>query len=645
MNYNFIKVCAASPQLVVADCNYNTAQIIACINEADQAETELILFPELSITGYTCGDLFYQQVLLEGALSNLSKIIEHSKQINMMICVGLPIKQDNKIFNCAVIIREGVILGVTPKTYLPSHGEHYETRWFSSSTAALSSTIRLCKQEVPFSPQIIYQAANQDYFSIAIEICEDGLGPLPLSGYHSLAGANIILNLAAVSETARSKEQRVSKIQGLSASHISGYIYASAGIGESSTDLVYPGHCLIYENGSLLTESKRFEDGNSLTYALIDTELIAIERQKDSLFNTGSHQGELLKSYTKIPFNHIGRHYLFNKDVDPSPFVPAKGSARDAHCPNIFTLQTVALSKRIQHVGAKKLVIGISGGLDSTLALLVCVKAFNRLGLDLSGIVGVTMPGFGTTDRTYQNAISLMKHLGITIREISIVDATLQHFKDIGHNPDLHDITYENAQARERTKLLMDIANQVGGFVIGTGDLSELALGWATYNGDHMSMYAVNVGVPKTLVKFLIKWVAENEFAGRTQEVLLDVFETPVSPELLPPSADGQIQQKTEEIVGPYELHDFYLYYLLNYGFRPQKIAMLAQSAFEGQYDYNTIVGWMKVFYRRFFTQQFKRSCLPDGPKVESISLSPRGDWKMPSDASYNMWLSEIESL
>lgn len=644
MNYNFIKVCAATPKLVVADCHYNVKEIITCIDKADNAETELIVFPELSITGYTCGDLFYQQVLLEEAAAGLSTIVEHSKRTSMMICVGLPLRLEGKLFNCAVMIKAGEILGVTPKTYLPNTNEYYEKRWFSSSTEAHSSTITLCHMEVPFSSQLIFEASNKEYLTIAMEICEDGLGPMPISAYHSLAGANIIVNLAATAETAKSREKRLSVLKGLSTRTISGYIYASAGIGESTTDLVYPGHSVIYENGTLLAESERFDQDNTLTYSLLDTELIALERQKSSVFNY-TNQQELFKSYIKVPFYHRSRSYVLDKKVDPSPFVPEVGDARYTHCLNIFTLQTVALARRIKHVGAKNVVIGISGGLDSTLALIVCVKAFNRLGLDLKGIIGVTMPGFGTTDRTYHNAISLMEHLGITIKEISIVDATLQHFKDIGHDPELHDITYENSQARERTQLLMDIGNQVNGFVIGTGDLSELALGWATYNGDHMSMYAVNVGVPKTLVKFLVEWAAYYEFTGQTREILLDIFKTPVSPELLPPSKDGSIEQKTEEIVGPYELHDFFLYYVLNYGFRPEKIAILAEIAFEDQYDYKTIVKWMKVFYHKFFTQQFKRSCLPDGPKVESISLSPRGDWKMPSDASANMWLREIESL
>ena len=465
-----------------------------------------------------------------------------------------------------------------------------------------------------------------------------------MSAHHALAGASIIVNLAATGETAYSKQRRLSALKGLSMSTISGYVYAGAGIFESSTDLVYPGHSLIYENGTLLGESKRFEQESTLTYGVIDIERLALERQKSSMFNLTNNQ-EVSKVYIEVPFYHRGRSYIFDKKVDPFPFVPAKGPDREAHCLNIFTLQTVALARRIKHVGAKNVVIGISGGLDSTLALIVCVKAFKRLGLDLKGIIGVTMPGFGTTDRTYHNAISLMDHLGITTREISIVDATLQHFKDIGHDPNTHDITYENSQARERTQLLMDIGNQVNGFVIGTGDLSELALGWATYNGDHMSMYAVNVGVPKTLVKFLVEWAAYYEFTGKTSEILRDVFHTPVSPELLPPSSDGDIEQKTEEIVGPYELHDFFLYYVLNYGFRPKKIAILASRAFKDQYDYETILKWMKVFYKRFFTQQFKRSCLPDGPKVESISLSPRGDWKMPSDASANVWLREIDTL
>ena len=499
MNYNFIKVCAATPDLVVADCRYNTDQILASIDEANLEKAELIVFPELSMTGYTCADLFYQQVLLEEALVNLSRIIEHSKTTTMMICVGLPLKLDQKIFNCAVMIQEGLILGVTPKTSLPNHQEAYEQRWFSSSREALSSTIRLCGQEVPFSSQLIYLASNHEYLSVGVEICEDAHGPIPVSAYHVLAGANIILNLAAANETARSKEERMAMLAGLSAQTSSGYVYASAGIGESTTDLVYPGHNLIYEKGNLLSESKRFQKGSTLTYALIDTERLALERQKNTLFSPLESERDMIKSYVKVPFTHSKRDYKFDRRVDPYPFVPQEGPARNAHCRNIFTLQTVALAKRIQHIGVENVVIGVSGGLDSTLALIVCVKAFERLGLDPKGIIGVTMPGFGTTDRTYHNALDLMKYLGVTIREISIADATRQHFKDIGHDPQLHDITYENTQARERTKILMNIGNQVNGFVIGTGDLSELALGWATYNGDHMSMYAVNVGVPKTL--------------------------------------------------------------------------------------------------------------------------------------------------
>lgn len=642
MNYNFIKVCAATPKTIVADCTYNTKQIINCIKEADYNKAELIVFPELSITGFTCQDLFNQQILLEEAVINLSKILEYSKKTTMLICLGLPLKLDNKVFNCAVMIKEGIILGIVPKTKLPNHGHNYEERWFNSSTEALSSTITLCNQTVHFAPKIIFQATNHPNLSIAIEICEDSKGPIPLSSYHSLAGANIIVNLAASNETARTYKERLASFKEISTSTISGYIYSSAGNGESTTDLVYPGHGFIYENGRLLSESLRFQNSNSLTYALIDTELLSVERQKNNIFNSSLGEIDLLRSYIRIPFLHDSRSHKFDRYIDPSPFVPSQGKARDNHCLDIFTLQTVGLAKRLEHVGTDKVVIGISGGLDSTLALLVCVKAFDRLGLDMSGIVGVTMPGFGTTDRTYNNAISLMEHLGVTIREISIVDATIQHFKDIGHDPNLHDITYENSQARERTQILMDIANQVNGLVIGTGDLSELALGWATYNGDHMSMYGVNLGVPKTLVKFLIQWAAHNEFEGDTQVVLLDIFNTPVSPELLPPSLEGEIEQKTEEIVGPYELHDFFLYYMLNYGFKPSKITMLAQKAFEGIYDYNTIIEWQKIFYRRFFTQQFKRSALPDGPKVDLVSFSPRGDWKMPSDASFNMWINEL---
>jgi len=632
MNHHFIKGCVATPKLVVADCHYNTQQILDCINEADDNETEMIVFPELAITGYTCGDLFYQQVLLQGALKGLDDIIDYSKDISMMICVGLPLTIDHHIFNCAVIIRQGKILGVVPKDHLLAAKGYVQ--------------ITLCNQTAPFSSQMIFKAVNHDFLRIGVVIGEDASRPLSSSSYHALAGATIILNLAAKNEIAGNKEKQMALLSNHSASILTGYLYASAGTGESSTDGVYAGYQFIYENGELVASSKGFERENNLSYGLIDTELIASRRKKSNGFNEKTENVlDQLKEYTIVPFNHLEREYLFDRRINPSPFVPKEGPARDAHCLDVLTLQTVGLAKRLEHVGTKNVVIGISGGLDSTLALIVCVKAFKRLGLDLAGIVGVTMPGFGTTDRTYHNSISLMKNLGITIREISIVEATLQHFKDIGHDPDLHDITYENTQARERTQILMDIANQVDGLVIGTGDLSELALGWATYNGDHMSMYAVNSGVPKTLVKFLIQWAANNEFTDQVRDILMDVFETPVSPELLPPSNDGDIEQKTEEIVGPYLLHDFYLYYVMRHGFSPQKIVILAQSAFGNQYDYSTIVKWIKVFYRRFFTQQFKRSCLPDGPQVVSVSLSPREGWKMPSDAAYNMWLSEIELL
>lgn len=642
MNHGFIKVCAATPKLIVADCQYNTTQILNCIDKADTSQAEFIVFPELSITGYTCGDLFFQQVLLQEASNGLSRIIDHSSNTPMMICVGLPLTHNNQLYNCAVVIQQGKILGVIPKTHIPNYGQFYEKRWFSPGLIQ-ASTIELWGQEVPFASHIIFKARNNNNISIGVEICEDAFSTIPLSSYHGLAGATLIFNLAADSDSAGKQNKRKSLLSNLSERTITGYVFASASMYESTTDLVYSGHKLIYENGNLLAESERFETDNTLLFSLIDVELLSLERKKKGL--SCPYSLDEVSNYTSVYFDHTAREYPFDRVVTPYPFVPPKGSQRDMHCEDIFKLQTMALSKRILHTNSKTVVIGISGGLDSTLALLVCIKAFEHLGLDPSGIIGVTMPGFGTTDRTYQNAVNLMKHLGITTREISIVPATIQHFKDIGHDPNVHDITYENTQARERTQILMDIANQVNGLVIGTGDLSELALGWATYNGDHMSMYAVNVGVPKTLVRFLIQWAANYEFTGPTQDTLIDIFNTPVSPELLPPSADGTIEQKTEEIVGPYELHDFFLYYMLGYGFNPGKIAMLAQNAFEGAHDYNTIVKWLHVFYRRFFTQQFKRSCLPDGPKVESISLSPRGDWKMPSDASYNLWIHQVELL
>lgn len=644
MNHGFIKVCAATPKLIVADCEYNTEQILDCISRADDSQTEFIVFPELCITGYTCGDLFYQNVLLAAALQGLEKIVEGSKNTDMVICIGMPIAVGSKLFNCAVMIQKGKILGVIPKTNIPNYNEFYEKRWFISGSNIVEDSIELCKQKVLFSSKALFKANNYSNISIAVEIGEDASSNFSPVQYHTLAGATVIFNLSASTEIAGKSNKRKLLLSGLSSQTISSYIYACSGIYESTTDFVYSGNNLIYENGLKLAESKRFQSDNTLLYSIIDTESIILNRRKNSTF-TQLKLPKSDKNYTIVNFDHPKRNYTFDRLVEPNPFIPSKATLRDSYCFEVFMLQSVGLAKRLQHTQSKKAVIGISGGLDSTLALLVCVKAFDRLGLDRTGIIGVTMPGFGTTDRTYNNAINLMKELGITVREISIVPATLQHFKDIGHDPSVHDITYENTQARERTQILMDVANQVNGLVIGTGDLSELALGWATYNGDHMSMYAVNAGVPKTLVRYLIEWAAKHEFTGKTHEILMDIWQTPVSPELLPPSSDGNIQQKTEEIVGPYELHDFYLYYMLYYGFSPSKILVLALAAFKGIYDYNTILKWMKVFYRRFFTQQFKRSCLPDGPKVTAVSLSPRGDWKMPSDASYNAWINEIELL
>lgn len=645
--YSFIRTAAAVPVLKVADCVYNTEEIIKLIDEASKKDVKILAFPELSITSYTCGDLFAQSTLIEYAEKSLEKIAEFSKDKDMFITVGLPVCCDNQTFNCIAGISNGKILGLIPKTNLPNYSEFYEERWFSSADDLISDEITICGQTVPIGSDILFTVENIKNLTIGIEVCEDLWSPIPPSSYQSIFGATVIINGSASNELATKHEYRRNLVAQQSSRCICGYIYSSAGTGESTQDTVFSGHSMICENGNMLSESKRFLREESLTIADIDLELLANDRKKNTSFMTQLRKNEGPLFFRNIKFtmeeNSIDEFY---RTVKPAPFVPDNNAMLNERCEDIFNIQVTGLAKRITHTNSKSLVVGISGGLDSTLALLVAVKACDYLGIDRKNVHGITMPGFGTTDRTYNNALNLMKSLGVTVKEISIKDAAIQHFKDIGHDINIHDVTYENTQARERTQILMDYANKEWGMVIGTGDLSELALGWATYNGDHMSMYGVNGGVPKTLVRVLVKWVAENENLGNNSaEILFDVLDTPVSPELLPPDKDGNINQKTEEIVGPYELHDFFLYYVVRFGFSPAKILFLAEKAFKGEYSRETLIKWIKNFYRRFFAQQFKRSCLPDGPKVGTISLSPRGDWRMPSDACGRIWLDEAEKL
>lgn len=640
--YGFIRTAVAVPKLKVADCDYNSKQILELINQAKKYNIKILVFPELSLTAYTCGDLFFQACLLEAAKNSLNNILSSTLNIDMLIAIGMPLTVDNQLFNCAVIINKGRILGIVPKTYLPNYNEFYEKRWFSSSNDLISDTVNLCNQQVPIGADLIFKLNNYD-ICIGAEICEDLWATIPPSSFLSLGGANIIINLSASNETVSKNSYRLSLICQQSARCLAAYIYSCAGCDESTTDIVFSGHSVIAENGTILAESEKFSQTAQLIYKDIDTERLNADRKKIKTFRDNSNIKNLRKIYFDLELNKINKLERF---IDPFPFVPSDNKHRDERCNEIFSIQVAGLAKRIKHTNAKSIVLGISGGLDSTLALLVCVKTYDYLKLDRKNIIGVTLPGFGTTDRTYSNAINLMKFLNISTKEISIKDACIQHFKDIEHDLKIHDITYENTQARERTQILMDIANQNNGLVIGTGDLSELALGWATYNGDHMSMYGVNSSIPKTLVRSLVNWVSNTDFVNQqAKDILLDILNTPVSPELLPPDEKGQINQKTEDLVGPYELHDFYLYYMIRFGFSPAKILYLAQQAFNEKYDYNTILKWLNTFYKRFFNQQFKRSCMPDGPKVGSICLSPRGDWRMPSDASYNIWINELNNL
>lgn len=641
MNYGFVKVAAAVPRVKVADCKFNSERLEGLITIAEGKGVQILTFPEMCITGYTCGDLFAQQLLLEQAEMALIQILNSTRQLDIISILGMPVVVNSTVINAAVVIQKGKILGVVPKTYLPNYKEFYEQRWFTSALQVSENSVRLCGQIVPMGNNLLFETAETTF---GIEICEDLWATVPPSSSLALQGAEIIFNLSADDEGIGKHNYLCSLISQQSARCISGYVFSSSGFGESTTDVVFAGNGLIYENGYLLARSERFCMEEQLIINEIDVECIRAERRVNTTFaaNKANCPG---KEAVRISTEFVNSKDLnLTRTFNPHPFVP-QGSELNSRCEEIFSIQIAGLAQRLLHTGAKTAVIGISGGLDSTLALLVCVKTFDKLGLSRKDILGITMPGFGTTDRTYHNAIDLMNSLGVSIREISIREACIQHFKDIGHDLNIHDVTYENSQARERTQILMDIANQTWGMVIGTGDLSELALGWATYNGDHMSMYGVNAGIPKTLVKHLVQWVAENGMDETSKATLLDIVDTPISPELIPADENGEIKQKTEDLVGPYELHDFFLHYFLRFGFRPSKIYFLAQTAFSGVYDDETIKKWLQTFFRRFFNQQFKRSCLPDGPKVGSISISPRGDWRMPSDASSAAWLKEIAEL
>ena len=641
MNYGFVKVAAAVPRVKVADCKFNSERLEGLITIAEGKGVQILTFPEMCITGYTCGDLFAQQLLLEQAEMALIQILNSTRQLDIISILGMPVVVNSTVINAAVVIQKGKILGVVPKTYLPNYKEFYEQRWFTSALQVSENSVRLCGQIVPMGNNLLFETAETTF---GIEICEDLWATVPPSSSLALQGAEIIFNLSADDEGIGKHNYLCSLISQQSARCISGYVFSSSGFGESTTDVVFAGNGLIYENGYLLARSERFCMEEQLIINEIDVECIRAERRVNTTFaaNKANCPG---KEAVRISTEFVNSKDLnLTRTFNPHPFVP-QGSELNSRCEEIFSIQIAGLAQRLLHTGARTAVIGISGGLDSTLALLVCVKTFDKLELSRKDILGITMPGFGTTDRTYHNAIDLMNSLGVSIREISIREACIQHFKDIGHDLNIHDVTYENSQARERTQILMDIANQTWGMVIGTGDLSELALGWATYNGDHMSMYGVNAGIPKTLVKHLVQWVAENGMDEASKATLLDIVDTPISPELIPADENGEIKQKTEDLVGPYELHDFFLYYFLRFGFRPSKIYFLAQTAFSGVYDDETIKKWLQTFFRRFFNQQFKRSCLPDGPKVGSISISPRGDWRMPSDASSAAWLKEIAEL
>lgn len=653
MKYGFIKVASAIPAVKVADIQYNLSEIEKQVIKAEGEGVEIIVFPELSLTGYSCQDLFQQQVLLDNIEIAVVQLLDFTRQLDITIIVGAPICVNSVLLNCALVIQHGKLLGIVPKTYLPNYGEFYEKRWFASSQDLQLQSIYYVGDKIDISTDIQLFSTSQGV-RFGIEICEDLWSPLPPSNQLTLAGAELIFNLSASDDLIGKHNYLKTLVAQQSARTICGYVYSSCGFGESTQDVVYGGNALIYENGKLLAEAKRFEVEAQIIISEIDIDRLRIERRANTTFVNAqrptmmqrlraNNQAILSNIPTCIP-SSIQREFILTRSVYKYPFIP-KGEELREHCEEILNIQVCGLAKRLLHINCKTVVIGVSGGLDSTLALLVASLAFDKLGYNRKGIIGVTMPGFGTTDRTYSNAITLMQKLDITIREINISESVKQHFADIEHDINLHNTTYENSQARERTQILMDISNQAGGIVIGTGDLSELALGWCTYNGDHMSMYAVNIGIPKTLIKHLVYYIAKDSTEEVTKCTLNDIINTPISPELTPADKNGNIIQKTEDLVGPYELHDFFLYYMLRFGFRPKKIFWLAQQAFKGEYADGIILHWLRIFYKRFFSQQFKRSCLPDGPKVGSVSLSPRGDWRMPSDAMCSEWIRDLENI
>ena len=635
MKNGFVKVAAATPDIRVADVEFNTQNIINVMEEAQKNGAKILVFPELCVTGYTCSDLFDHSVLLKASRKALLEIAENTSDKDMLVFVGAPLEVNGKLYNVAAAMNQGEIIGFTTKTFLPNYGEFYEMRQFTPGPQTVRE-ITFEGKKIPFGPQILFQAEGMEELVVAAEICEDVWSPVPPSIQAALEGATVIVNCSASDETIGKDTYRRALISGQSARLISGYIYANAGEGESTTDLVFGGHNIIAENGTILKESSRYV--NEIVYSEIDLQRITGERRKNTTFQPLDEE-----TLVRVPFTIEETKTFLTRTFPKKPFVPSDEQTRAQRCEEILTIQAMGLKKRLAHTNARTAVVGISGGLDSTLALLVTARAFDMLGRDKKDIIAVTMPCFGTTDRTYQNACEMSKKVGATLIEVPIADAVNIHFRDIGHDPEDHSVTYENCQARERTQVLMDIANKTWGMVIGTGDLSELALGWATYNGDHMSMYGVNASVPKTLVRHLVKYAADDTTDEALKNVLYDVLDTPVSPELLPPK-DGDIAQKTEDLVGPYELHDFFLYFMLRFGYEPSKIFRIACMTFDGEYDKETIFKWLETFCRRFFAQQFKRSCLPDGPKVGTVALSPRGDWRMPSDACVAVWMKDLEA-
>ena len=635
MKNGFVKVAAATPDIRVADVEFNTQNIINVMEEAQKNGAKILVFPELCVTGYTCSDLFDHSVLLKASRKALLEIAENTSDKDMLVFVGAPLEVNGKLYNVAAAMNQGEILGFTTKTFLPNYGEFYEMRQFTPGPQTVRE-ITFEGKKIPFGPQILFQAKGMEELVVAAEICEDVWSPIPPSIQAALEGATVIVNCSASDETIGKDTYRRALISGQSARLISGYIYANAGEGESTTDLVFGGHNIIAENGTILKESSRYV--NEIIYSEIDLQRIIGERRKNTTFQPLDEE-----TLVRVPFTIEETKTFLTRTFPKKPFVPSDEQTRAQRCEEILTIQAMGLKKRLAHTNARTAVVGISGGLDSTLALLVTARAFDMLGRDKKDIIAVTMPCFGTTDRTYQNACEMSKKVGATLIEVPIADAVNVHFRDIGHDPEDHSVTYENCQARERIQVLMDIANKTWGMVIGTGDLSELALGWATYNGDHMSMYGVNASVPKTLVRHLVKYAADDTTDEALKNVLYDVLDTPVSPELLPPK-DGDIAQKTEDLVGPYELHDFFLYFMLRFGYEPSKIFRIACMTFDGEYDKETIFKWLETFCRRFFSQQFKRSCLPDGPKVGTVALSPRGDWRMPSDACVAVWMKDLEA-